>query len=113
MNAAFRLSTLVLDGATHDACRDGENLVRQLLDEGAPVDEKDESGKTALMWASENGHTEVVRLLLSKGAAIDVKDEMPGHRADVGGRGGPHGGGAAASRQGRAGRREGPARLTR
>ena len=37
----------------HDACRDGDTeRVRQLLDEGAPVDEKDEVGRTALMLAS-------------------------------------------------------------
>ena len=48
----------------HDACRDGDTeRVRQLLDEGAAVDEKDKNGDTALMLASENGHTEVVQQL--------------------------------------------------
>ena len=63
----------------HDACRDGDTeRVRQLLDEGAPVDEKDEYGVTALMKASENGHTELVQLLLGKGAAVDEKDKDGG-----------------------------------
>ena len=53
----------------HAACRAGDTeRVRQLLDEGAPVDEKSEFGRTALMWASSYGHTEVVRLLLDKRA---------------------------------------------
>ena len=62
----------------HDACIDGDTeRVRQLLDEGAPVDEKDEylNSRTALMWASLHGRTEVVQLLLAKGAAVDEKDE--------------------------------------
>ena len=49
----------------HDACSDGDTeRVRQLLDEGALVDEKDKDGRTALMLASQYGHMEVVRLLL-------------------------------------------------
>ena len=57
----------------HDACRAGDTeRVRQLLEEGAPVDEKDEDGTTALMEASQEGHwsfyfkdrTEVAKLLL-------------------------------------------------
>ena len=59
----------------HDASTCGHTeVVRLLLDEGAPMDEKDENGMTALMLASRYGRTEVVRLLLDKGAAVDVKD---------------------------------------
>ena len=82
----------------HDACRDGDTeRVRQLLDEGAPVDEKNEGGMTvggftiggftALMVASlprrstrERG-AEVVQLLLDKGAAVDEKDNVGGSTA--------------------------------
>jgi ankyrin repeat protein len=67
-----------------DACIAGvTERVKQLLDGdgGAHVDEKDEYGKTALMWASEFGHTEVVRLLLEKGALLDEKDERRGWTA--------------------------------
>jgi len=39
-------------------------VVRLLLDKGALLDEKNRWGRTALMHASDNGHTEVVRLLL-------------------------------------------------
>ena len=62
----------------HDACRAGDaERVRQLLDEGAPLDEKDGWGDTALMKASVRGHTEVVQLLLDrleKGASLLEKD---------------------------------------
>ena len=68
----------------HDACRDGDTeRVRQLLDEGAPVDEKDEYpgqkddyDRKALGLAIMQGHAEVVGLLLSKGAAVEVKDKL-------------------------------------
>jgi hypothetical protein len=63
----------------HDACRAGDTeRVKQLLDGdgGAHVDEKDEDGMTALMWAIEySSHTEVVRLLLDKGALLDEKNK--------------------------------------
>lgn len=60
----------------YHACRNGDTeRVRQLLDEGAPVDEKDENGRTALMQASLGGYTVVVQLLLGKGAAVGGKDK--------------------------------------
>lgn len=33
-----------------------------------------QDGKTALMWASENGHVEMVGTLLRRGASIDAED---------------------------------------
>ena len=33
-------------------------------------------GRTALMWASSNGHTDVVHALLSGGAQADLQDEV-------------------------------------
>eukprot|EP00964_Phaeocystis_antarctica_P006895 scaffold3731_cov63-Phaeocystis_antarctica.AAC.2 len=60
----------------HDASRDGDTeRVKQLLDSGAPVDEKDKYGNTALIGASQCGHTEVVKLLLDKGASVDEKNK--------------------------------------
>ena len=65
----------------HDACLDGDTeRVRQLLDEGAPVDVKDKDGRTVLMKAILQGHTEVVRLLLDKGAAVEKFDPEPHHK---------------------------------
>jgi ankyrin repeat protein len=48
--------------------------VRRLLEEGTAVDVPDPEGRTALMWASFNGHTAVDALLLEKGAAIDARE---------------------------------------
>lgn len=42
--------------------------VRLLLERGADVNAKDGKGKTALMWAQEKGHTDIVRLLKLAGA---------------------------------------------
>ena len=33
-------------------------------------------GQPSLMWASKNGHVEVVEMLISKGAQVDLQDEV-------------------------------------
>ena len=38
-----------------------------------------QGGKTALMWASFSGHTDVVQLLLSSGAQVDLQDTLVRH----------------------------------
>ena len=43
-------------------------MVKELIDNGADVNAKDNRGKTALMRASQRGHTEVVSLLKNAGA---------------------------------------------
>lgn len=40
--------------------------VRLLLDKGANIEEKDNDGKTSIMWASEEGHEACVQLLEEK-----------------------------------------------
>lgn len=40
-------------------------MVKFLLDSGANVNVQDEDGSTALMCASEHGHTEIVKMLLA------------------------------------------------
>ena len=65
-----------MNSPLYHACRNGDTeRVRQLLDEGAPVDKKNRHGKTALMVASLLGRMEVVQLLLGKGAAVDEKNK--------------------------------------
>ena len=43
-----------------------------LLGKGARVDVQDKDGATALMWASANGHEEVVKLLLGEDVTIHL-----------------------------------------
>jgi ankyrin repeat protein len=62
-NAKLLLS--VKDGSVKD--------VQTLLAEGANPNTTDDHGVPALMWAANNGHTEVVKLLLEKGADVNVK----------------------------------------
>ena len=44
------------------------NMVSELLNKGAYVNAKNNSGETALIKASEKGHKDLVNLLLAKGA---------------------------------------------
>lgn len=50
--------------------------VKALIDEGVNVNERDESGRTALMIAANRGHTYVVQLLLESGADANAKDNQ-------------------------------------
>ncbi len=50
----------------HAAKAGNAQLVARLLGEGRDVNEADETGWTALFWASRAGHVEVVRLLLAR-----------------------------------------------
>ena len=62
----------------HAACINGDTeRVRQLLDEGAPVDQKNKHGRTALMYASEGGRTEAAR----SGAGFSQRRHGPIHIA--------------------------------
>ena len=47
--------------------------VKKALDAGADVNAKDNTGFTALIWASIYGHTEIVRKLLNAGADVNAK----------------------------------------
>ena len=52
-------------------------VVRRVLAEGADVNEEDENGKTALMWAAFlDDREEVVRVLLEAGAAPNKRDQL-------------------------------------
>lgn len=48
--------------------------VRQHLNEGAPVDGRDDARRTALMYAAMQGHHEVATQLLAAGAHLRFKD---------------------------------------
>lgn len=58
-----------------DAARDGDVArVRAALDKGADVNAKGRYDRTALGFAADKGHTDVIRLLLQRGADINVLD---------------------------------------
>ena len=49
-------------------------LVRWLHEKGAPIDEPDTSGRTAVSFAAALGREEIVRYLVEHGAAVDRPD---------------------------------------
>ena len=60
----------------HQAARDGNDarLSSLLNNDGVDVNEKDNSDRTAISYASQWGHRECVELLITKGADPNVKD---------------------------------------
>lgn len=50
-------------------------IVRRMLGQGTAVNGRDAWGRTALVWAVEDGRRAVVELLLARGADPDVADE--------------------------------------
>lgn len=62
-----------------DAARKGDAAaVKKLLDDGVDVNTKFRYGTTALFFACDHGHVEVVKVLLDKGADLTVKDSFYG-----------------------------------
>ena len=70
-------STPELVGLLHQAALDGDlNAVEEALESGANVNGVDEEGRTALMFAGFNGHSDIVLTLLEAEAGIDRRDLM-------------------------------------
>jgi ankyrin repeat protein/tRNA A-37 threonylcarbamoyl transferase component Bud32 len=68
-------SQKVLDRALIDAGQEGDlERARDLIQNGADVNAKDEDGWTTLWLASRNGLMDVVCLLIERGADINAKD---------------------------------------
>lgn len=75
LTAQKELLELFADVSTMvDAAREGKNdVVKQMIDKGTPLNALDRSGFTALTEASWNGRTETVKLLLASGADPRIK----------------------------------------
>src|SRR5262245_60719425 len=62
-----------------EAARKGDAVaVKKLLDAGVDVNTKFRYGTTALFYACDHGHLEVVKVLLDKGADLTIKDSFYG-----------------------------------
>ena len=49
--------------------------VERLIEIGADVNAQDDYDMTALMWAANEGYTEIVELLIDAGADVNLQDE--------------------------------------
>lgn len=56
------------------ALKEEWEIVRKLMDAGAPVESADETGLTALMVAAQRGNLEMIRTLLERQARFDYMD---------------------------------------
>jgi len=56
------------------ASRGEIELIKEILNKGADINEKNKHGKTALMLAAGNGRVEATQLLLKRNAAIDTQE---------------------------------------
>ena len=66
-----------LMSALLNSCRRGDlSAVKNMLEDGAPFDVKDQDGGTPLHLASKGGHTGVAALLIEKGAPLDATTEV-------------------------------------
>jgi outer membrane protein assembly factor BamB len=85
------ISAVLLTAALHaqlspseallDAARAGDlAAVRQLLDAGAGVNAANKYGVSALGFAAERGHSDIVRLLVARGADVNAVDSFYGSR---------------------------------
>ena len=50
--------------------------LRQLLDGGAAVNERDARGRNAVLAATQSGHETAARLLIERGADVNAQDEI-------------------------------------
>src|SRR5262245_29376585 len=64
------LMRAALDGNTE--------TVKELLDQGADINQRDENGRTALMFAAMNTHYETMKVLLEYGADVNAKSNKGG-----------------------------------
>jgi hypothetical protein len=72
----------VFAGPLHDAATRGDlATVESIIKTGVSVNARDESGLTALHYASWKGHPRIVKVLLASGAEVDAKEPRNGWTA--------------------------------
>ncbi len=76
-------ATLVCEGSgytmlTCTAAQGRVRIVRNLLNTGSPINERDAMGATALHWASRNRRDDVVQVLLNRHADVNAKNRLGG-----------------------------------
>ncbi|KAK9371218.1 hypothetical protein V1509DRAFT_613941 [Lipomyces kononenkoae] len=69
------------------ACFGQADVVRELVNNGADIDQQDKFKWSPLMWATTNNHAKIVRFLLENGASPDVKSATGRTARDFVGRG--------------------------
>ena len=75
LNAAFNAAQKPAPGEFTKAVKENRaDVVKDLLQRGADVNEKDDDGNAALMWATCIGREEIARLLIDQGAILDEKN---------------------------------------
>ena len=68
----------IFKGTLHKACEKGDiQAVKQHLDAGADVNDKDDKGFAPLVYACGEGHVELSEFLIDKGADMHVKAGYP------------------------------------
>ena len=72
-----QLGPALLEAAEDDAIAE----VRELLDLGVNVNARDERGRTALHWASDNRHPDIVKMLIDTGADLEIQEDEDGNTA--------------------------------
>ncbi len=89
MLAICLASGLASASALSKAAKRGRlDQVRQLVEAGADLDERNRRGNTALYYAALEGHADVVRVLAEAGADIDVDNNFGSTPLHVASRGG-------------------------
>ena len=49
-------------------------MIKMLVNAGADVNARDSMGESALIWAAQFGHTDIMEILLKAGADPSIKD---------------------------------------
>ena len=75
MLSADRVCAAALSNPLFEAAELGEiDKIKDLLDQGVPIDARDDDGWTALMKATYEGHRYIVEELIARGASVDTQE---------------------------------------